>query len=216
MGIAIVHQFARFSIKPKEEHAAAIRWFARYLKATRNQGMILKPDTSKGLELFVDADYAGNWDPTKTQDIDTARSRHGYLIKYAGCVLHWKSQLQREIALSSTESEYTGLSYAIRDVIPMISLLEEISLIHKLPNHKPILHLKVYEDNAGAIEMATNHKYRPRTKHLNNCIHHFRKYGSSGKIKIQKIESKKQQADIFTKPLAVDLCETLRKKILGW
>ena len=89
----IVHQCARFSTQPKVEHAKAIRWLARYLKATKEKGMILRPDTSKGLELFVDADYAGNWDPEETQDIDTAQSRHGFIIKYAGCIVHWKSQL---------------------------------------------------------------------------------------------------------------------------
>ena len=26
---------------------------------------------------------------------------------------------------------------------------------------------KIFEDNSGALEMATNHSYRPRTKHLN-------------------------------------------------
>ena len=60
----------------------------------------------------------------------------------------------------------------------------------------------MFEDNAGAIEMTTNHKYRPRTKHLNVRLHHFRKYVSSGKIRITKIHTDDQEADIFTKPLA--------------
>ena len=212
----IAHQCARFSTAPKKEHANALRWLARYLKGTRTYGMILRPDPTKGLELFVDADFAGNWDPDETDDVDTARSRHGFCVKYANCIIHWKSQLQREIALSSTESEYTGLSYAIRDTIPIINLLDELTSRHKLPHANPTLHLRVYEDNSGAIEIATNHKYRPRTKHLNNRIHHFRKYVDSGKIKIAKIASENQQADLFTKPLAVDQFEKLRKLLLNW
>ena len=137
-------------------------------------------------------------------------------IKYANCPISWKSQLQREIALSSTESEYTGLSYAIRDVIPIINILDEISEIHNLPHSKPKLYLKVFKDNAGAIEMATNHKYRPRTKHLNIRLHHFRKYISSGKIRITKIHTDDQEADIFTKPLPVPQFLKLRERILGW
>ena len=31
-----------------------------------------------------------------------------------------------EIALSSTESEYTGLSYALHEAIPLMTLLEEL------------------------------------------------------------------------------------------
>lgn len=206
----IVHQCARFSISPKQQHSAAIRWLAKYLKGTRNNGMRLTPDKSKGLELYVDADFAGNWDPAETDDIDTARSRHGFCIKYANCVIHWKSQLQREIALSSTESEYTGLSYAIRDVIPIINLLEEIASRHHLPQAESKLFVKVFEDNAGDIEMANNHKYCPRTKHLNNRIHHFRQYIDSGKIKVEKIDTKDQEADILTKPLPIYLNKTIR------
>ena len=77
-----------------------------------------------------------------------------------------------------------------------------MSKYHQLSSIKPKLYLKVYEDNVGAIEMANNHKYRPRTKHLNIRLHHFRKYISSGKIKIFKIKTDDQEADIFTKPLA--------------
>ena len=67
--------------------------------------MILNPKINKGLELYVDADFAGNWDPVDTKNLDTARSQNGYVIKYANCLISWKSQLQREIALSSTELE---------------------------------------------------------------------------------------------------------------
>ena len=212
----IVHQCARFSTSPKTEHSKAIRWLARYLHSTKDQGMIFQPDTSKGLELYVDADFAGNWNPEETQDVDTARSRHGFAIKYAGCLIVWKSQLQREIALSSTEAEYTGLSYAIREVIPIMNIIKEISQRHKIPMHQPKLQLKVFEDNAGAIEIATNHKYRPRTKHLNIRLHHFRKFICNGAIKIFTIHTDDQEADIFTKPLAESQFLKLRKKLLNW
>ena len=118
----ITHQCARFTTCPKTEHGAAVRWIARYLKGTRDKGTILKPDPNRGLEVHVDADFAGNWDPEETQDRDTARSRHGYIVSYAGCPITWKSQLQTEIAMSSSESEYTGLSYALMEAIPIMQM----------------------------------------------------------------------------------------------
>ncbi|KAI2496051.1 hypothetical protein MHU86_18472 [Fragilaria crotonensis] len=122
-----VHQCARFVSDPKREHGDAIRWLGRYLKGTRHQGTILNPISGKDLEVFVDASFCGDWDPVEAAtDRDTARSRHGYIINYAGCPLLWKSQLQTEIALSTTESEYTGLSYALRDAIPIMELLKEM------------------------------------------------------------------------------------------
>jgi hypothetical protein len=76
--------------------------------------------------------------------------------------------MQTEIALSSTESEYTGLSYALRDAIPIMELLKELKK-KEFPVRStiPNVHCKVFEDNSGALEMATVHKPRPRTKHLN-------------------------------------------------
>ena len=100
----IVHQCARFSTCPKKEHGEAIKWLGRYLLYTRDKGTILIPNLSKDMEVYVDADFAGNFDSQDTQSRDTARSRHGYIVLYKGCPVSWKSQLQTEICLSLTES----------------------------------------------------------------------------------------------------------------
>ena len=98
-----------------------------YLNHTRDKGTIYRPILGKDLEVFVDASNCGDWNPLEAMtDKDTACSRHGYTINYAGCPILWKSQLQNEIALSATESEYTGLSYALRDAIPIMELLKEM------------------------------------------------------------------------------------------
>lgn len=212
----ITHQCARFSSCPKKEHGEALRYLGRYLHATKDKGTIMKIDKSKGLEVYVDADFAGNWDPVDTKSPDTARSRHGYAIYYAGCPILCKSQLQTEITLSSTESEYTGLSYALREAIPLINILNKITVNITIPNPLPKIHCKVYEDNAGAVEIASNHKYRSRTKHLNVCLHHFRHYVTTKQIEIVKIHTSNQIADIFTKPLEAETFTSLRKLLLCW
>jgi hypothetical protein len=51
--------------------------------------MTFKPDLSKGLEVFVDSDFARNWDKSESKDHDTARSCYGYIIKYHNCPLVW-------------------------------------------------------------------------------------------------------------------------------
>ena len=134
--------------------------------------IVLRPDTNRGLECHVDADFAGNWDPKDTQNKDTARSRHGYIISYAGCPLIWKSQLQTEITLSSTESEHTGLSYAMHEVIPIINLLKEMdSKGFPILEQKSTITCAVFEDNSGAIEMAKNENTGlARKTSTSNCV----------------------------------------------
>ena len=213
-----VHQCARFCSDPKTEHGNAVRWIARYLKGTKDKGIHLRPQLDRSFEVFVDADFAGNWDiDIAGNDPDTARSRHGYVIMYAGCPIIWKSQLQTEIALSSTESEYIGLSYALREAIPIMELMKEMQQ-HGFPikDHRPKVHCKVFEDNSGALEMAKVHKVRPRTKHINVKLHHFRGYVDQGEITIHPISTHDQLADILTKPLNQDLFERFRTTILGW
>ena len=172
-----VHQCARLVSDPKAEHGEAVRWLGGYLKATKDKGTIMGPSTDKKLEVFVDASFCGDWDPSEAnKDHDAARSRHGLIVNYAGCPLLWKKlQLQTEIALSSTESKYTGLSYVLCDTIPIMQLLKEMKEV-RFPVVAPqaCIHCHVFEDNSGALEMAKIHKYRPRTKHLNIRLHHFR------------------------------------------
>ena len=212
-----VHQCARFSADPRTEHSQAIRRIVRYLAGNSDRGTFFKPDTTRGLEVHVDADFAGNWDPLDTTNRDTARSRHGYVITMAGCPICWKSQLQSEIALSSTESEYTGLSYALRKAIPIIELLREMRK-HGVPIHAtiPRVQCTVFEDNSGALEMAKEFKSRPRTKHMNNKLHHFRWYVDNGDITIHKIATNDQFADLLTKPLPEESFVRHRRTIMGW
>ena len=211
------HQCARYTENPKMEHAKAVRWLARYLKATRNKGIIMRPDENIKLDMYVDADFAGNWCREESNDRDTARSRHGYVIKYLNCPIIWKSQMQTEIALSSTESEYIGISQGLRDAIPIMKILDEMKQ-NGIPITSSVgsVYCRVFEDNSGALEMAKVHKYRPRTKHMNVKYHHFRDYVNRGEILLYPIRTNDQPADILTKPVPKEILLRHRRTIMGW
>jgi hypothetical protein len=51
----------------KKEHGEVIKWLGRYLKVTCDKGLILRPDGISGLEVYVDADFVGNWDPQELE-----------------------------------------------------------------------------------------------------------------------------------------------------
>jgi hypothetical protein len=212
-----VHQCARFASNPKKCHGVAIKHIGRYLLYTKNKGIICIPN-EESVECYADADFAGNWHAEiAAVDRATARSRSGYVIKYAGMPLTWGSKLQTETALSATEAEYISLSTALREVIPIIDYLCELRENgFKFNNDKNEIKCKAFEDNEGALEMARSPKFRPRTKHINIKYHHFHEAIETGKIKMLKIGTLDQQADIFTKPLRTDLFTKLRRLIMGW
>jgi len=91
------HQCTHFSADPRQPHANAVKWLARYLKGTRDKGMILKP-MGTSFNVYVDANFAGNWKQSKAKSRDTTRSQHGYIIMYTSCPILWASQLQTEIS----------------------------------------------------------------------------------------------------------------------
>ena len=204
-----VHQCARYSSNPKESHSAAVRCIVRYLMATRDKGLILRP-SNHSFECYVDADFHGGWD-IKTA---TAKSRTAYIIMYGKYPIVWASKMQTDIALSTTESEYSALSEANGEVLWLMGLMTEVKE-HLVPEtiNIPTVRCTVFEDNEGAKAMATVPKMRPRTKHINGRMHHFRGAVASGKLKIESIDTSDQVTDIATKPLAKDMFTRLRREI---
>jgi hypothetical protein len=212
------HQCARFSQDPREPHGKAVKWIGRYLNATRDKGLILRPDLSKGFEVYADADFAGNFNKLDAPaDPDTARSRTGYLVYYAGCPIFWQSKLQTEISLSTTEAEIISMSTALKTTIPLMEITKEMQeLGFNILSTKPTVHCRLFEDNSGAIELATNRKVRPRTRYMNVKWFHFRHHYDRGEISILPCRSEDMTADFLTKPLDTNTFQRHRMAVNGW
>ena len=210
------HQCARFTSDPKASHERAVRYIGKYLLGTKTRGIIYKPDPKKGIECFVDADFAGGWVKADADNPENVLSRSGFTLFYAGCPVMWSSKLQTEIALSTAEAEYIALSSAMRETIPLMSLLTEISCVFELHNPNPKVLCQIYEDNESCIAMAKTQKFSPRTRHISLKYHHFRSFVEKGIIDILPIDTLEQTADIFTKPLQTQPFQYLRKKLCGW
>ena len=211
-----VHQCARFNANPKLCHEKAVKRIARYLLGTADKGLKYGPDPNRGLECYVDADFAGGWSSGDHTNPECVLSRTGFVIMYAGCPVTWSSKLQTEIALSTTEAEYIALSQAMREVIPFMNLMQEIDNIFGIHNPSPQFHCRVFEDNRSCIKVAESPKFTPRTKHIAIKYHHFRSFVSDGTIKIKHIDTKEQIADMLTKPLEEGTFKYLRRQLMGW
>jgi hypothetical protein len=211
------HQIAKYSADPRQPHGEAILYLVRYLKKTRDLGLKFNPDSTKGFECYCDADFSGNWNKAFAHiDPSTAKSRSGWVVFYANCPIIWASKLQTQVTLSTTEAEYIALSMALRDVIPIMLLIQEMKERNfQVICTEPYVYCKVFEDNSGALELARLPKLRPRTKHINVCYHHFREHVRNGLIKIFPVSTQDQVADIFTKALPQNLFVRHRQYLCG-
>lgn len=210
-----VHQCVRFAANPKLSHERATKRIVRYLKGTKDRGIILRPNTEDGIVCYVNADFAGGYaNETKHEQI-SVYSRSGYVIFYFGCPLLWVSKLQSEISLSTVEAEYVALSQAMRDVIPLMDQISEMDKIFETSSPKVRLHCTLFEDNNGALELAMKPRYRPRTKHIAIKYHHFREHVTKGLVTIKPIDTTEQISDQFTKGLQEGTFKYLRYKLVG-
>lgn len=212
-----VHQCARFQINPKKSHEQAIKRIVRYLLGTKTKGIIMKPtNNTNELTCYVDASFPGAFNSEDCEDPSSVYSLSGWIIKDSGCLISWERKIQTDIALITTEDEYIALSHASIDIIPMRSVSLEIETFISIPCSGLHLKCSMFEDNKGSEELAKVPKYRPRTKHFAIKYHHFRHSEQQGIMKINRIETTKQKADILTKPLPIQQHQYLRNKIMGW
>jgi hypothetical protein len=210
-----VSQVARFSSKPKQSHAIAVKSIIRYLKRTSDKGMILRPTGTLDLDLYVDADFCGLYGHEDDSKVDAARSRTGYVILLSSFPLIWKSQLQASISCSTLEAEYTALSYSLKALLPLKRLLlEAVGILALPPTISTTVRARVFEDNQGAYFLATNHRITNRTRYFLNKWHWF--WAHADEFEIYKVQSHDQLADYFTKPLSRDLFDHNRFLVQGW
>ena len=212
-----VSQVARFNHSPKKSHGTAVKMILRYLKGTRDKGMIVKLRDDLKIDAYADADFAGLYRREPDTDPVSAKSRMGYIMFLAGCPVLWKSQLIQEICLSSTHSEYVTLSSCLRVVMPFQELLKEMARELGLPQAlQATIRSTAFEDNSAALQLATEQRTTNRTRYFHVKWHWFWEHVKDGTVNIERVETSENRSDTCTKPLPKVTFQKLSKQILGW
>ena len=177
---------SRFMTKPIELHWRCLKRLLRYLKSTMNYNLIYAKDSdNSNLVGFSDYDYASN--------LEDRKSTSGYLFKYGECVISWNSSKQKTVSLSSTESEYISLTYAVKELLWIKQILYELNRKVELPI--------IYCDNKSSICLAMNPEFHARSKHIDIIYHFIREKLKEKEFIIKFLESKDMLADVLTKGL---------------
>jgi len=217
-----VHCAARFSFCPKKSHEEALKRIGRYLKGTRDKGMVITPNlelTELKVDAYPDSDFGGLYGYEDIHDPVVTRSRTGFIINVADCPVLWKSQLQSETATSTMEAEINAMAACCRELFPILDMVQELSgAIGLSAKDGASMHIRLHEDNAGALILAQTipPEFTPRSKHYAIKTNWFREQIVARGIKLIKCETKEMLGDIFTKCLPQPQFEYLRKKIMDW
>lgn len=192
-----VNYLSRYQNCYSETHYKYALRILKYLNSTKNLKLMYKKDeTREKIECYVDADWAG--------DNLERKSTTGYIIKLFGNVIYWKSKKQKSVTKATTFAEYVALSEAVSE----LKFIREILNVFEIQLNEPI---NIYEDNASAIEIANKGNFTKNSKHIEVHYHYVHEYVRENFIKIIKVNTDENIADIFTKALSREKFEKFRK-----
>ena len=198
-----VMQLARFNSNPGHAHVKASKQALKYLNRTVDQGIHFSKssnfDGKLEIKAFVDSDWAGC--------PDTRRSTMGYIILVANGPVSYKSKLMPTLALSSCEAEFQGLTEVCREVMWMCRFLDEIGLGYHTP--------EIYCDSSSAINWAEDPIQHQRNKHCELKYYYIRDRVSKDEVKLFKVHTTRNGADMMTKPLGKQKLDVLIPPMIG-
>jgi hypothetical protein len=201
-------RLSKFSSKPGEKHAAALKRVLRYLVGTQDIGIAFnKPCPSSAasnpLLGYSDSDFAA--------DLNNRRSTSGFVFLLNGGPISWKSKQQSLVTTSTHDAEYVGLSIASQEVVWLRKLL--LAILPDYTEHQMPANA-LYCDNQGAITTANQPTYMVsgRSKHIDVRFHVIRDAAANGLIRLEYVRTDDMTADIMTKALPK---ETFQRHVRG-
>lgn len=190
-----------FQAKPGRKHVRGAQTLLRYCKGTTDHEMRIGGRDPIVLQGSVDASY-----DTKHQCKPTLGYTL-YLGQDCGAVL-FKSKRATTMANSVGEAETRAASEAIREVVWMRGLLEELGEEQKIPT-------ELRTDSQAMIDITKNYANNPRTGCFNRDVQWIRQSLEQGVVTFKKVASADNEADMLTKLLPSAMTMKHTNKISG-
>ncbi|GKD33055.1 ribonuclease H-like domain, reverse transcriptase, RNA-dependent DNA polymerase [Tanacetum coccineum] len=177
---------SRFMQDPKDHHLKAVKQVIRYIKGTKEHGIIYKKEGGCKITGYSDSSYGIN--------TDQGKGTTGIVFYFGESPITWCTQKQPTVALSSCESEFMAATGAACQALWLKRLLSELT-----GWEEKRITLKV--DNVSAIALVRNPVFNGRSKHIDIRYHFIRECVENGHINVEHISGELQRADILTKAL---------------
>nr|GEV69753.1 hypothetical protein [Tanacetum cinerariifolium] len=187
----------KYRENPKTTHLEAVKHIFRYIRGTSHLGLWYPKGTKIETVVYADSNHAGDY-------ID--RKNTSSVCTFMGCFLtSWFAKKQTALAISTTKAEYVFAGEACQQALWMKQALIDYNI--RLDN------FRIMCENKGAIDLSKNSVQHSRTKHIEIRHHFLRDNIQKGNISIEKVASKDNIADIFTKHLKREVFNYLRFRL---
>jgi hypothetical protein len=207
---------SRISSCPHREHYTALLKIAKYLRATKDWGLIywrsipndafpdvplpevpIDPSLPSFPEIPLD-DLASFVDAAHAADPKTRRSVTGFTVMLAGAAIAFKTKLQKVVTTSSTEAELVAAVAAAKVVRYLRSVLTDLGYP---PSGPTILH----EDNQAVLDIVNKEVPSERTRHVDIQYFALQDWRARGLIKMAYVPGVINPADQATKAVGSTL-----------
>jgi hypothetical protein len=181
----VVGLCACFQASSSSSHRTAVQRIFRHLKHTSEFGIWYSASSSLDLVDFFDADFAGC-------GIDR-KSTFGTCHFLGSSLICWSSQKQYSVAQSTTEVEYIAVASCYSQILWIVHTMRYFVVrFDRVP---------LMCDNTSAISVAKNPVLHKKMRHVERRHHFLRDHIEKGDIEMRYIDTERQLADIFIKPL---------------
>jgi len=192
-------EVARFVSNPGPVHWKAIERLLRYLSKTAAKPLVYRPATFTDPNLHkpgLDARLVSHSDADWAADLDTSRSRTGWIVHFGGCLVAWRSVVQASVAQSSCEAEYVAAGAAANELQWWRHLCSDLG--YTMQGASPIRC-----DSEAAIGLAKHSGKFEATKHFRIKYHVLREIQAEGIVQTTWVPANQQWADILTKNVSI-------------
>ncbi|KAA0033083.1 copia protein [Cucumis melo var. makuwa] len=186
---------SRFMESPTTTHLKVAKRILRYLRGTLDYGLFYSSSKEFKLEGYCDSDWAG--------DTNDRKSTSGYVFFIGNTAFTWSSKKQPIVTLSTCEAEYIAAASCVCHAVWLRNLLKTVGILQEDPT---VIHI----DNKSTIALAKNPVFHDRSKHIDTRFHFIRDCISRKEVQVEYVKTEDQIADIFTKPLKVNVFNNLR------
>jgi hypothetical protein len=176
----------KFQSNPGIEHWKLVKKVLRYLQGIKGLMMTYRRIDSLQIVGYTDSDYAG----------DDRKSTSGLVFTLAGGAISWKSSKQTVTTLTIEYSEFVACFEASGQVNWLKKSVPDLKVVDSI--HKP---LKLYCDNAPAVQYAHNNRSSGGTKHIDIKYYVVKDKVRDQIISLEHIRTEKMLADPLTKGL---------------
>jgi len=187
---------------PTEQDWTKLTRLLKYINSTKDFGIVLDADRDVCVLVYVDASYGVHAD---------GKSHTGVVISLGRGAVFVRSEKQKIVTKSSTESELVGLSDSVGQTIWTRNFLGPEGQGYKMGP------ATVYEDNMSTIKLAEKGRSTSeRTRHISIRYFFIKDRIAAGEIQIEHLSTKDMIADMLTKPLQGELFRAMRRQLLNW